>query len=83
VIVDITSAHQGFMEWRLCPDLSRADELTCFTENLLQLANGEGSQVSVNRTGRFEVNLRLPTGLICDHCVIQWNYRAGAYKSSN
>jgi hypothetical protein len=75
--VDVTSAHKGFMEWRLCPDLSRADKQSCFDEYLLKLANDERSQVHVGRNGRYVIVLRLPTGLKCNHCVMQWNYRAG------
>jgi hypothetical protein len=79
VIVDITAAHLGYMEWRLCPDPVRANEQSCFNEHLLKLANAGGgeSQVYVKQPGRYAALLRLPTGLKCDHCVVQWNYRAG------
>jgi hypothetical protein len=80
VKVDITAAHLGFMEWRLCPDPVRANEQSCFNEHLLKLANarlGGGSQVYVKQPGRYTALLRLPNQVKCDNCVIQWNYRAG------
>ncbi len=76
VAVELTQEHKGFMEWRLCTD-HRQESQQCFDRNLLQRADGGGSRLPVSRTGWYRTNLRLPAGVRCDHCVIQWNYRAG------
>lgn len=75
--VDLTTGHLGYMEWRLCTNRNTETQ-DCFNQNLLQLANGSGSKLPVDRgTGLYSTQLRLPAGVRCNECVIQWNYRAG------
>ncbi|CAL8139160.1 unnamed protein product [Orchesella dallaii] len=76
VEVDITAAHKGYMEWRLCTDPSQENQ-ACFNQNLLQLNGNLGTKVGVDNTGIYRANLRLPDGVKCNHCILQWNYRAG------
>lgn len=72
VEAEITAPHMGFMEWRLCAD-PLWQEQDCFDKNLLQIADGSGSRVEVgNQAGIFWAKLKLPDGVVCDHCVIQW-----------
>ncbi|OXA64968.1 hypothetical protein Fcan01_03308 [Folsomia candida] len=78
VEVELTRSHKGFMEWRLCTNPKSAETQDCFNKNLLQLADGSGSKLIVNdSSGWYKTQLRLPQGVTCDHCSIQWNYRAG------
>jgi len=78
VVVEITAAHKGFMQWRLCTypeDQSQA----CFNQHVLEI-DGTGSdctKVTVTEPRTYSVRLKLPPGVSCSHCVIQWNYRAG------
>lgn len=77
VEVYLSAAHLGFMEWRLCTDHNQESQ-QCFNQNLLERADGSGSRLPVlNGPGTYTTQLRLPAGVICEHCVIQWNYRAG------
>jgi len=77
VEIELTAAHLGFMEWRLCSNTATENQ-ACFNSNLLQLANGSGSMLPVtNGSGWYRTQVRLPSGLRCNHCIIQWNYRAG------
>lgn len=34
-------------------------------------------------TGTYKTKLKLPQGLRCNHCIVQWNYRAGFVKFYN
>jgi len=77
VEVELTAAHLGYMEWRLCTNTATENQ-NCFNANLLQRADGAGSRLQVtNGPGWYRTQLRLPSGVRCSHCVIQWNYRAG------
>jgi len=76
VEVEITAAHMGFMEWRLCDNPS-TETKSCFDQNLLLRADNKGSRVPVSSVGTYRAALRLPDGVRCNHCIIQWNYRAG------
>jgi len=77
VEVDITAAHLGYMEWRLCTDRTTENQ-DCFNQHVLQLASGSGTRLLVDHgTGLYSTRLKLPDGVTCSACVIQWNYRAG------
>jgi len=75
--VDLTQAHLGYMEWRLCTTPFSGETQSCFNRYLLERADGGGSRLPVTGTGMYRTQLRLPSGVTCSHCVIQWNYRAG------
>ncbi|CAL8117189.1 unnamed protein product [Orchesella dallaii] len=74
--VELTQAHKGYMEWRLCTNPGQENQ-ACFNQNVLRLANGSGTKLPVSSTGMYRTQLRLPAGVRCNHCIIQWNYRAG------
>lgn len=77
VEVELTAAHKGNMEWRLCTNVQEESQ-DCFNKNVLKLANGSGTKLPVNSgTGWYKTQVRLPDGVKCNQCVIQWNYRAG------
>jgi len=64
--------HQGWHEFRLCPYSNTGVESEeCFNQHLLQFGSG---QTRENIPGQQQVNLqlRLPAGLRCDRCVLQW-----------
>ena len=76
VEVELTVAHLGYMEWRLCTNRNTENQ-NCFNQHLLRLANG-GTRVNVDKgSGIYYTKLQLPAGVRCNACVIQWNYRAG------
>jgi len=76
VEVDLTTAHKGNMEWRLCTDINDESQ-ACFNRHVLQLADGSGTKFPAGETGMHRTQVRLPAGVTCSNCVIQWNYRAG------
>ncbi|KAK2165238.1 hypothetical protein LSH36_53g07025 [Paralvinella palmiformis] len=81
VIVQITASHLGYFEFRLCPvnNPKIAATWQCLNKYLLQLADGSGTRYYVTRHGPFnyQINLKLPPGLNCTQCVLQWKYNAG------
>lgn len=66
------------MEFRLCTNPEAGETQDCFNKHLLQRADGQGSKVIVDKgTGWYKTKYRLPAGVTCRHCSLQWNYRAG------
>lgn len=87
VRVQITSNHRGKFVFNLCAldgannssSSSSAETAACFERNALRLANGGAAEfvLPTAKPGMFDVRLRLPEGLRCEHCVLQWTYVAG------
>lgn len=67
------------MEFRLCTSPRNGGETqACFNQHLLQRTDGQGSRINVDRgPDTYSANFRLPAGVTCAECVLQWNYRAG------
>lgn len=75
--IDMTQYHRGFMEFRMCDNPGAGETQACFNRHLLQRADGGGSRTEVTRTGWYSMQYRLPAGVRCGRCTLQWNYRAG------
>ncbi|CAL7951135.1 unnamed protein product [Xylocopa violacea] len=79
VRVKLTANHKGTFAFHLCP-LEHPHDLEteeCFNRHPLELADG-GYDVEVPSTQMdFTIGVRLPTNVVCDHCVFRWSYRAG------
>ncbi|KAF4527215.1 hypothetical protein B566_EDAN006141 [Ephemera danica] len=81
VTVELSSNHRGWFQFSLCP-LSYPTELeteACFQQHVLEVIGGSGTQyyITNDNLGPFPVSLRLPAGLTCQNCVLQWHYNAG------
>lgn len=74
--VEITAYHRGFWQFKICPDPARNDQ-RCFDDYVLELEDGGNKYYPKRGNARYEVTYRLPQGLVCDHCVLQWRYTAG------
>ncbi|XP_021964180.1 uncharacterized protein LOC110859526 [Folsomia candida] len=78
--VELTVSHLGAMEFRLCTN-PQTENQACFNQNVLRIAGGgPGSgttKLPAGPTGLMRSKLQLPSGVRCNHCIIQWNYRAG------
>jgi len=74
--VDLTTSHLGNMEWRLCTDPARESQ-ECFNQHVLMIQGTTQTKLPAGPTGLMRTRLQLPGGVTCNHCVIQWNYRAG------
>ncbi|KAI5637823.1 lytic polysaccharide mono-oxygenase, cellulose-degrading domain-containing protein [Phthorimaea operculella] len=74
--VDLTTSHKGFWQFKLCPDPESSDQ-ACFDKHVLETEDGEEKYYPTRGSGKYNVTYRLPKGVICDHCVLQWRYTAG------
>lgn len=74
--VVLTANHRGRWGLKLCP--SRTGKQSCFDAHVLKRADGKGpwTQVPANQNS-FTVSYRLPRGLKCRQCVLQWTYETG------
>lgn len=84
--VRLTANHLGRWSLRLCPvpdGASPAAERAavtqkCFDKHLLKRADGKGPYTPVpGGASDFAVKYRLPAGLRCRRCVVQWTYETG------
>ncbi|XP_067120078.1 uncharacterized protein [Centruroides vittatus] len=81
-IPNITATHMGYFEFRLCPlktPNQKADQ-DCLDQYVLPQSNGKGTKYHLDRGARpgiYPVELKLPDGVTCDRCVVQWHYRTG------
>ena len=76
----LAANHKGWFEFRVCPNNNIHKEATheCLDRYLLPLADGSGTRLPVYYGQEFfNVKLRLPRGLTCEQCVIQWKYNTG------
>ena len=64
----------------MCPnnDVTKKATQECLDQNVLPLADGSGTKYFIPaRNGLMRVDLKLPEGLVCDQCVLQWKYNTG------
>ncbi|RWS02710.1 uncharacterized protein B4U79_01228 [Dinothrombium tinctorium] len=79
--VKLIKNHKGFFVFKLCPARSMQVEVTqeCLDSNVLQVVNSREKFKYILPTrnrGIFTIFLRLPRGLNCERCVLQWTYTA-------
>jgi len=80
VEIRITTNHKGWFEFRLCENnnIKKDANQTCFDKHLLQFANTGKTRVNVGPgTKIFPYKLRLPQGVTCTQCILQWRYNGG------
>lgn len=83
--VELTASHMGYFEFRLCPNLAAKQD--CLDKHLLELLGGTPSLPQPgdlntrfyprNGSRIYDIKARLPEGLECGNCVLQWRYIAG------
>ncbi|XP_038222659.1 uncharacterized protein LOC119840219 [Zerene cesonia] len=74
--VEITAYHKGHWEFKICPDPTNELDQACFDKYPLEMESG-GKNYYPPGVGTFTVRYRLPIGLSCEHCILQWRYVAG------
>jgi len=83
--IELTASHKGWFEFRLC-NKSSANELVtqeCFDKMLLTLEDGSSQfLVPTYDVVNYYPRVQLPPGLTCEHCVLQWWWKAGKYFES-
>ncbi|KAA0184124.1 hypothetical protein HAZT_HAZT010349 [Hyalella azteca] len=80
-VVHLTANHFGWFEFRLCPTNNPNEyaKQSCLNQNILELADSPGTRFVIEDQSQvlFRVRLKLPRGLKCSHCVLQWHYTSG------
>ncbi|XP_030374183.1 uncharacterized protein LOC115623782 [Scaptodrosophila lebanonensis] len=78
VIVRITANHLGFFSFHLCNlDVYGRESEQCFDQNRLKFSDGSDQYYLGTTLGEINLQLRLPAGLVCQHCVLRWTYTTG------
>ena len=86
--IEITANHLGYFEFRLCPKQSAEELVTqeCLDRYPLELiempGQGDGRVDGINfhigsSTGLYFPSVRLPMGVTCENCVLQWYWTVG------
>ncbi|KAI0231353.1 hypothetical protein LSAT2_018283, partial [Lamellibrachia satsuma] len=88
IAVEVTVQHGGWFEFRICPnnDVTTPATHECLNRNLLALADGTGYRTYMHvrdPTGFYNTTLRLPRGLSCTQCVLQWKWHTGNSWGTN
>lgn len=72
VRVTITANHKGRWGLKLCPSLKVSQ--ACFDKHPLRRTDGEEYTHVPESASVMKAKYRLPKGLRCDWCVLQWTY---------
>lgn len=77
--VRITANHKGYFEFRICPKQSAEELVTqeCLNQIQLQFHDGSTKFYIEPESKDYYPIIKLPSGLTCEHCVLQWSWRAG------
>ncbi|XP_048775435.1 uncharacterized protein LOC125680031 [Ostrea edulis] len=79
VKVKITASHKGYFEFRLCPNnnVHKPATQACLDQYVLHQPSGSVRFMEQGRPQVYSLKLKLPTGLTCSQCVLQWKYNTG------
>ncbi|XP_077289720.1 uncharacterized protein LOC143913663 [Arctopsyche grandis] len=77
ITVRISANHRGYFQFRMCNlDRYGSESDACYDNILLLTSTGEDRHPIASHLGNHELVLRLPSGVTCKHCVLQWTYYA-------
>ncbi|XP_005092455.1 uncharacterized protein LOC101859842 [Aplysia californica] len=82
VTVELTANHKGYFEFHVCPSDNPFAKITheCLKKYPLLVEDTGKVRYQVPEDGynvKIKLKLRLPEGLKCRACVLQWKYNAG------
>jgi hypothetical protein len=83
VEIELTANHYGRFEMFLCPNNNPRYEATqeCFDRYPLLVSDTRSVRFLIpneaEKQGKFIYNVKLPKGVTCSQCVIQWTYYTG------
>ncbi|OWF51842.1 hypothetical protein KP79_PYT05652 [Mizuhopecten yessoensis] len=82
--IELTANHKGYFEFKLCANDDPRKKVTqdCLDQYVLEVVNPDirGTKYPVpNKNGhqKLELQVRLPSGVRCRDCLLQWKYNAG------
>ncbi|XP_071533383.1 uncharacterized protein [Panulirus ornatus] len=80
---ELTTNHKGYMELKLCPHNHPKEIITqeCLDQYTLPLEGTTETKFIIPKDSKkkevFTWKVKLPDGVTCSNCVIQWKYFAG------
>lgn len=78
VTVTITANHRGYFYFQLCNLDKEKESDACFERYRLLTSSGADTYpLPSTAADNYVVRLKLPAGLTCNHCVLQWTYVCG------
>lgn len=80
VTLEIAIPNGGYFEFRVCAQNSSKKLLhKCFSKGILTIGDSQETQFKNITDGLNKVLIKLPEGLTCTHCVLQWKYRTAEH----
>lgn len=70
----------GFYEFRLCDNGTYTPTQECLDENLLFIEDSNDYKMPVPGQGLNRIQVQLPAGLTCSHCLLQWRFKKGTVR---
>lgn len=85
VKVKITANHKGYFIFRVAPLVNPPIKQDDLDKTMLELENGNSEWKLLSSHGNTvqTITLRLPRGLTCRHCVLQWWWSTGNNHVNN
>lgn len=74
--IELTANHYGFFEFRVCEEPKNTTQ-ECLDKHVLKLDENKSTKYYPKDGNKiYEMKYKLPEGLECSHCVLQWKYIA-------
>ena len=85
VRVKITANHKGYFTFRVAPLIKAPIKQKDLDKIMLEMENGDAEWKLLSSHGNavFTITLKLPMGLTCEHCVLQWWWTTGNNHVNN
>lgn len=77
VTVKITANHKGYFYFQICNLDVEPESDACFERNKIPTTQGATWPLTSNESKEYIVDLKLPSNLYCNRCVLQWTYVTG------
>ncbi|CAB4062139.1 unnamed protein product [Lepeophtheirus salmonis] len=81
ITVQVTSNHKGYFTFKMCPNnnVNKDPDQSCFDQYVLTVhpTMADYYVLPDGKARNFKLELKLPKGLICNQCILQWTYTAG------
>lgn len=79
VTAKLTANHRGYFYFKICNLDNELESEACFERYKMYMAvdGAEVYRLPSTQAKDYEVSLKLPSNLYCNHCVLQWTYVAG------
>ncbi|XP_013390112.1 mucin-5AC-like [Lingula anatina] len=80
IAVELTAAHLGYFEFRICPhnDPNTPASQECLDKHVLRRADDSGVRFPITGGASvYKMKYKLPSGMVCSQCVMQWKYHTG------